>query len=399
MYTPDKKILENYADVLVNFALGGGNGIKKGESVYMVFDHVTNPLGLEVYKKVLEAGGNPILKLIDPDYDKVFFETASDSQLEYFPEKFSKGLVDDSDHYLRILCDRDPLFLQKIPADKIIKNNKNRKKLREWMNIKEDKGIFTWTLCLFATEGMAHEAGLSLEEYWEQIIKACFLDLEDPISKWKEVTKEIHSLQDRLNALPIDKVHVEAEGTDLWLTMGEKRKWMGGSGRNIPSFELFTSPDWRGTNGHIYFNQPLYRYGNLLKDVRLEFKDGVVINATASENEKLLKEMIAQKDADKVGEFSLTDKKFSRINKFMAETLFDENFGGEFGNTHIALGESYHDCYSEDPSIVTPEQWAELGYNTSAEHCDIISASDRKVTAVLKDGSEILLYEHGEFKI
>src|SRR6185436_12865911 len=136
---------------------------------------------------------------------------------------------------------------------------------------------------------------------------------------------------------------------DLWVKLGEKRAWMGGSGRNVPSFELFTSPDWRGTEGWIKFNQPLYRYGNLITGIELEFKNGRVVKAKAKKNEQILKQMIATANADKVGEFSMTDKRFSHITKFMGETLYDENVGGPHGNTHVALGNVYHDCYAGDP--------------------------------------------------
>ncbi len=120
------------------------------------------------------------------------------------------------------------------------------------------------------------------------------------------------------------------------MSVGEQRRWLGGRGRNIPSFELFTSPDWRGTEGWIYCNQPLYRYGNLVKGIRLAFVDGLVSEASAEQNEQVLKEMIATEGADRIGEFSLTDRRFSRITRFMAQTLYDENVGGAHGNTHIA---------------------------------------------------------------
>ncbi len=101
--------------------------------------------------------------------------------------------------------------------------------------------------------------------------------------------------------------------------------------------------------------------------------------------------------ADKVGEFSLTDKRFSRITKFMADTLFDENMGGEHGNTHIALGNSYHDCYAGDPKNVKPAQWKNLGYNESSVHTDIVSTTSRVVTATMKDGSTKVIYKNGQF--
>jgi aminopeptidase len=109
--------------------------------------------------------------------------------------------------------------------------------------------------------------------------------------------------------------------------------------------------------------------------------------------------MLSQKNADKIGEFSLTDKRFSKINKFMANTLFDENFGGNYGNTHLAVGKAYHDACSLNTAEVTSEEFEKLGYNDSPEHTDIIATSDRKVTAVLKDGSRKLIYEGGEFQL
>jgi aminopeptidase len=109
--------------------------------------------------------------------------------------------------------------------------------------------------------------------------------------------------------------------------------------------------------------------------------------------------MIAQKNADKIGEFSLTDRRFSRISRFMAETLFDENFGGEHGNTHLAVGKAYHDACSEDTKNMKPEDFEKLGFNDSPEHTDLIATTDRTVTAVLADGTARVIYAGGEFKI
>jgi aminopeptidase len=180
--------------------------------------------------------------------------------------------------------------------------------------------------------------------------------------------------------------------------IGDHRKWLSGGGKNIPSFEIFTSPDWRGTEGFIHFNQPLYYSGKRIVGVTLRFENGHVIQSSATENEDALKEMIAQENADKVGEFSLTDKRHSRITKFMANTLFDENTGGAFGNTHIALGNAYKDTFPGDPSVVTEEEWSRMGYNSCPKvHTDIISTSNRTVTAILKDGKERVIYQDGQF--
>ena len=252
---------------------------------------------------------------------------------------------------------------------------------------------------MYGTPAGAKEAGLSEKQYWNQIIKGCFLDKRDPVAQWQKVQRDIQKYCRRLNKLKIEKVHIKGEDVDLWVQIGKKRKWMGARGVNIPSFEIFTSPDWRGTEGWIRFNQPLYRYGNLITGIELTFKNGKVVKAKAKRNKKVLEEMIATKNADKVGEFSLTDKRFSRITKFMAETLYDENMGGPQGNTHIALGDSYHDCYAGDPSKLKASDWKKLGFNDSSVHTDMFSTSQRTVTAFMKGGRKKIIYRNGRFVI
>jgi aminopeptidase len=303
------------------------------------------------------------------------------------------------DHEVQILGAVDLHMLEGVDAKTMMRSGEAIKPWRDLRTKKENAGKYTWTLALYGTPAMAAEAGLSEEAYWDQIIEACFLREDDPIAKWREVEGQIKEYVAKLDAMPIEKLHITGQDVDLHILLGEQRAWMGGSGRNIPSFEIFTSPDWRGTNGWIKFNQPLYRYGAMVTGIRLEFKDGVVVSATADENENILKEMIATENADKIGEFSMTDRRFSRITKFMAETLFDENMGGPFGNTHIAVGASYHDCFAGNPSKPTTEEWVALGYNDSSVHTDMITTTDRTVTATLKDGSEQVIYKDGQFQL
>jgi len=403
-YIPPQEILERYARVLVDFALGGGGGIKPGEVVRVAGHEAARPLYVEVHKAIWRSGGHAIGQYVPDDAEpanlrRAFFELASPDQLDFFPGRLMRGLIDQLDHQVAIISTTDPRALESVEPKKIMRAGRAMKPLMDWRTEKEGAGRFTWTLGLYGTPAMAGEAGMSEEDYWQQIIDACFLDDEDPIARWKAVSQQISDYVGRLDALDIDRVHIEGKDVDLRISLGERRCWIGGTGRNIPSFEIFTSPDWRGTNGWIRFNQPLYRYGNLIRGVRLEFADGVVVKATADENEEVLREMVATENADKVGEFSMTDSRFSRITKFMAETLYDENVGGPFGNTHIALGSAYHDCYAGDPDGVAREEWARLGFNDSSVHTDIVSTTDRTVTATLRGGEQRVIYRDGQFQI
>ncbi|NCO12130.1 MAG: aminopeptidase [Candidatus Pacebacteria bacterium CG_4_10_14_3_um_filter_34_15] len=398
LYTPTKIILERYADVLVNFALNSGAGIKKGEVVEISIPDIAKPLAKELQIAVLKSGGHPIIKLIPTgDFIKDFFEFASDEQLIHFPKKYFKAKSNLLDHAISIIAETDPLELINIDSKKIMKTQLARYPYREWQFEKERNNKFTWTVGLYGTQAKADNVGLTLKEYWEQIINACFLDKKDPVEEWRQLSQVQKDINTKLNKLEIETLHIVGPDADLTVKLGVNRAWRTGGGANIPSFEHFTSPDWRGTNGWIKFNQPLYRYGNIIEGVELEFKNGLVTKAIAKKGEKVLRDMIETKDANKIGEFSLTDKRLSRITHSMAETLFDENIGGPFGNTHIAVGMAYKECYKGDASKVKNSEWKKMGYNNSSVHTDIVSTVDRTVTATLTNGEKLLIYENGQF--
>jgi len=399
MYCPSTKILDKYADVLVNFALNSGRGVKKGEVVFLQVPESAKPLLVSLQRSVLKSGAHAIIQYLPDEMSREFYELATEDQLKFFPATFLKGRVKQANHFLMILAETNYHELEGIDPKKIMDRNMVFKPYQDWRNKKENRGKLTWTIGMYPTIAMAKEANMTLREAWNQVIKACFLNYQNPVKKWQRIEKKSNQIRRKLNQLEIVSVNIKSKNTDLNIVIGEKRQWLGGGGRNIPSFEIFTSPDWRGTNGYIYCDQPLYRHGNIVKDIKLTFKDGLVVESSAALGEKVLKELIKVENSDKIGEFSLTDKRFSKINKFMAETLYDENFGGPFGNTHIALGASYKDTYLGKLNKLSEQDFTNLGYNDSAVHTDIISTENRVVTAILKSGKKIILYQDGQFQV
>jgi aminopeptidase len=403
-YEPSEEIVERYARLLVDFALGNGEGIKPGDTVRVVGAEETKPLFAAVCRAVWRSGGNVISELsLTQDerfnLERDFYELANDAQLDYFPEKYRRGLLDEVGHLVYIDGSDHPQAMKDVDPQRMMRRQAAFMPLVAWQQEKEAAGLLHWTIGLWGTAAMAAEAGLTIEQYWEQIVSACFLDDPDPIARWRETLAEIHRYRGWLNALPIERLHVEAEEIDLWLALGERRQWVGGSGRNIPSFEIFTSPDWRGTNGYVKFNEPLYSHGMIARGVRLEFTDGLVTGVSADENPELIEQIVAAPGGDRIGEFSMTDARLSRIDRFMANTLYDENVGGPFGNTHMAVGMSIVDTFDGDATAVSDEEWEHLGYNLKAAvHNDIVSTTDRTVTAVMGDGSELLIYANGRFQ-
>lgn len=396
-YQPSQKILAKYADVLVNFALNSGKGVKKNEVVRIVVPDVAKPLALELQNTVLRAGALPFMRLLPTGFDKDYYTLATEKQLTFFPRHYHKVQVDLVDHTIGIIADPHPEELAQVNPRKILLARDSKKAIRDWFDAKENQGKYTWTVALWGVPAKAKEVGLSLEAYWQQIIKSCFLDKADPVKEWRKIFKLQEKVKAKLNKLPIDWLLIKGKDVDLRINIGQKRQWRGGEGRNIPSFEIFTSPDWRGTEGWIKFNQPLYRYGQIIRDIFMRFERGHVVEAKAKVGDKFLKQMLKSTNADKLGEVSLTDKRTSRISHVMAETLFDENIGGPFGNTHVAIGKAYRDCYLEDPSKLSEAEWQELGYNDSAEHTDMVSTTDRTVTAVMTNGKQQVIYRNGMF--
>ena len=400
MYTPNQEILEKYADVLVNFALREGKWINPWDVVYLEIPECAKPFLIPLQTAILSAWWHPIINYLPDWVARNFYENSSDEQLSFVAEEYRKWKIKAFTHKIRIISDSDLHELDGIDPSKIMKKAKADRSLRYLREKKEREWKFSRVGCLYATESMAKEAGLSLEEYRNQIIDACFLNESDPIKKWREISTEKCRIRDKLNWLKLEYVHVIGPDEDLKVKIWGDRLWNASIWSNIPSFEIFTSPDCRDVNWRIRCNQPLYRYGTLVEWIRLEFKDWKVIKASADKNEDILHEMVKIEWMDRLWEFSLTDARISRITHFMAETLFDENVGWEYGNTHVALGLWFDECYAWDKSkLDDPEYKKSIWLNFSAEHVDVISTAKRNVVWILPDWEEILRYKDWKFVI
>lgn len=400
VYMLNKSQLEKYSDVLI-WALKTARSkpFRSYDIILIRYERQALPLAGIIYRKLIQEKFNVILRgLSTPSIEKDFFACSDIRQRKFigqWEDKFYNSLSGNiylsAPESLTHLKDIDPKRLNDVAI--------TRQKLRKITERREEQGYYGWTLCTYPTEEPAARAKLSNSEYSRQIIKACFLNAKDPVAIWKKIYLDSIEIKKWLNSLSIKTLHIESKSCDLTINIGEKRRFIGISGHNIPSFEIFTSPDWRGTRGKYYANLPSYKSGNYVEGILLEFDRGNVINAAAKKGEKFLKQIITMDTgAKRIGEFSLTDRRFSKIDTFMADTLFDENFGGKHGNCHIAIGTSYSDTYTGNPAALTPLMKKKLGLNYSALHWDIVNTEDKTVTAKLKNGNKILLYEDGLFK-
>lgn len=394
-----QKNLEKYADVLLwALATAKQTSLKKGDIVLIQYDLPALKLTEILYGRLLDMGVHPVQRLVATHgMEKTFYEKSDPKQLTFLAPG-DKELYKNINGRIFLHAPESLTHLKDIDPARIGKAIVARKAMKDILDKREEQHTYSWTLCLLPTEELARQAKMPLAQYTAQIIKGCYLDSNHPIAEWQRIHKEVTVIKKKLSSLPVKFFHMESAHVDLKITPGEKRKWLGVSGHNVPSFEVFVSPDWRGTEGVFYANLPSFRSGNYIKDVRLTFAKGKAVEIEAGEGEAFVRKQLGMDPgACQVGEFSLTDKRFSRIDRFMAETLFDENFGGPEGNCHIALGSSYSDTFAGDPAKLTPAMKKKLGLNDSALHWDLVNTEAKTVTAHLTNGKKMVIYDRGIF--
>lgn len=394
-----EKQMHRYADVLLwGLKTARSQRFKKGDIVLIRFNLPAVRLAEILQAKLLQMGLHPALRAsATPGMERNFYELANSKQL-VFQAPGDKELYERLNGSIFLHAPESLTHLSGIDPKRIGKTAVANKFIKDILFKREEEGALGWTLCMLPTPELARHARLSPKEYTRQIIKACFLNKSAPVSHWQRIYKEAQVIKKWINSMSPKAYHVESEHMDLEITPGESRRWIGISGHNIPSFELFISPDWRGTRGAYYADQPSFRNGNYVQGIRLEFKKGRAVKIEARKGEDFARtQLVMDKGANAVGEFSLTDKRFSKIDKFMANTLYDENFGGKYGNCHLALGSSYSDTYAGDPQQLTPTRKAALGFNDSALHWDLVNTEKKRVVALLTSGKRETIYENGKF--
>ena len=395
-----EKHLARYADVLLwGLKTARTKKYRKNDIVLIRFDPAAVRLAEILQARILDMGMHAIPRMgLTSTMEENFYKKADRRQL-VFQTPGERELCESLNGSIFLHAPESLTHLSMIDPKKIGLAAVSRKPLREILEKREEAGEFGWTLCTLPTEELAKQAGLPITTYTKQIIKACYLDRRDPLSEWKSLYRKAGAVKKWLNSMDVSYYHIESERCDLKIMPGKMRKWIGISGHNIPSFELFISPDWRGTEGRYWANQPSFRSGNYVEGVLLTFEKGRVIRAKAGKGEDfVVKQISMDRGASRVGEFSLTDRRFSRIDRFMADTLFDENFGGRYGNCHIALGASYSDTYAGNATELTKEMKRRLGFNDSALHWDLVNTEDKTVTARLASGKSMIIYEKGLFR-
>jgi aminopeptidase len=367
--TADLRI-EKLAETLVDYSVA----VREGDRVLINGSSLAEPLLKEIYSRVLQAGGHPMMMLSLPGAEEIFFRHASDEQLKHVPKPLEL-VIETYDVRISVLADSNTKALSNVDADKLVMQQRARTDLMSTFMRRSASGELRWTVAPFPTNAFAQDAEMSLSEYDDFVYGACLPDLDDPVGYWQRFSARQAKIITRLEGKT--KVHVTGPGTDLHLSIAG-REFMNCDGHfNMPDGEIFTGPVEDSIEGFVSFSYPAIYGGREVTGVRLWFEQGKVVKASADKNEDfLLKTLDTDDGARYVGEFAIGTNE--GITRFTREILFDEKISGSF---HMALGAGYPETGSK---------------NESAIHWDMICD--------LRDGGEIRLddeciYRNGEFMI
>ncbi len=392
--------LENYAEILV-WALHESRQqpLKKRDVVVIRYDTLGLALVEALYTRLMDAHLMPVpLALPTPYMEMERYLNSSYGQL-LFQQPGLAELYSQAAGVINVLCPEDLTHLQSVDPRTIAEARKADRATRSVLERRKRAGSLGWTTCVYPSEALAEASGMTIEEYAYALKRACWLNMPTPIKEWRRLKREVGEVCDWLDALDIKSLRVESEEINLKVPVGENRRFVGVNGANIPGYEIYFAPDARGVEGTYYADQPTLRYGHLVLGASFDFSEGIAARVEAGRGQVFLQnQMASDAGARRVGEFSLTDKRFSRVDQFMAHTLLDENFGGEHGNCHIALGGSVLESFTGPAEMLTPELEYEFGFNSSDMHWDLVNTQPKRVTALLRSGEPKLIYEGGEFK-
>ncbi|MEA3470395.1 MAG: aminopeptidase, partial [Thermodesulfobacteriota bacterium] len=238
-----EKHLTRYADVLLwGLKTAREKRYRKNDIVLIRFDPAAVRLAEILQARILDMGMHAILRMgLTSAMEENFYKKADRRQL-VFQTPGERELCESLNGSIFLHAPESLTHLSRIDPKKIGLAAVSRKPLREILEKREEEGAFGWTLCTLPTEELAKHAGLSLTTYTKQIIKACYLDRTDPLSEWKSVHRQAGAVKKWLNSMDVSYYHIESERCDLKIRPGKMRQWIGISGHNIPSFEIFISP-------------------------------------------------------------------------------------------------------------------------------------------------------------
>lgn len=322
---------------------------------------------------------------------------------EYFKSKDWDEYAQKNAAFL-MLSSEFPGVMDDIDAEKIALASKVKMDNKKIYRQKQMNNELVWLIAVYPNKIWAKEKfpDLSEDEAFKKLFNlmmdVCMVNEDNPIKAWDKQLKKQKELMMKLNELEIKSLHyTNSLGTDLKIGLSPKAMWQSAGENdfkmivNMPSYEVFTSPDFRKTEGIVYASKPLVYNSSLIEDFYLKFKDGKVIEYDAKTGKDILKGLIESEEGmHYLGECALVDKNspIAKTNFVFGETCLDEN-----ASCHIALGAGFKECLKDSNNL------KEDGLNEAQNHIDfMIGTNDLNIEAETKEGV-VTIFKDGSFAI
>jgi aminopeptidase len=400
----DGDILDRYADLIVSV----GANVQPGQVLAIDAEPEARPLVHALARRAYEKGARYVdVAYFDPDVKRLRNELADEATLEWVPPWLGRRIVDlgELDAARISLTPTVPpgLLAGLDPA----RTGKDRlPTIAEWFDRIEERSI-AWTISPFPSTRWAQvvypgvPVDEAVERLWQDVIHVCRLEDDDPAEAWTRRIEEIWQVASRIDALDLDRLRFTGPGTDLTIGLLPSSRFAkeGGASRtrtgirhvpNLPTEELFTTPDPERTQGVVAATKPLDIGGALIEGLVVTFEAGSVVDVQAAANAGALRSRIEVDDgAKRLGEVALVDRE-SRIGKLgrtFFNTLLDENAA-----SHIALGDAYAAPVGDPADLPR--------INESAVHIDFMIGGDEvDVTGTTKDGRDVPILRGGSWQV
>ncbi|HUJ54799.1 MAG TPA: aminopeptidase [Gaiellaceae bacterium] len=400
----DPELLDRYADLIVSF----GANVQQDQVVAIEALPEARPLVLRIAERAYARAARYVdVSYFDPLVKRIRVETADPDSLDWVPPWLGRRVLD--------LGELDAARIVLVPLvppgllDGIDPARAGRDRLptlAETFTLVTDRSV-AWTISPFPTEAWASvvypdlEGGAALDALWTDIAHVCRLDEPDARAAWAERIEEIWQVATRIDALDLDALRFEGPGTELTVGLLPSSRFAkeGGAATtrtgirhvpNLPTEELFTTPDPERTEGVVSATKPLDVGGSVVRGLRVRFEGGRAVEIDAESNAEALRARCATDDgASRLGEVALVDResRIGRLGRTFYNTLLDENAA-----SHIALGDGYA------MPVADPADLPRV--NDSRIHIDfMIGSDDVAVTGVSRGGDEVVILRGGTWQV
>jgi len=331
---------DKLADVLVRYS----TAVKPGDLVRLAGPPVGRPLLVSLYRAVLAAGGYPHVQMIPDECAELKLLHGTPEQLK-FEDPLDLHMVERIDVSISLWGQDNTKSLSGADPARQALASQSRKRIMARFMERAARGELRWVGTQAPCHAAAQDAHMSLGAYEQFVLEAGLVHLDDPATAWREISRRQQQMVDYLNQRR-EVRFVTPQGTDLTVAV-EGRQWVNCDGHeNFPDGEVFTGPIEDATQGTVVYSFPAVHGGHEVEGIRLEFRDGKVVDATAARGLEYLTAMLDQDAGARIlGEIALGTN--YAVRQFTRNTLFDEKIGGTF---HAAVGAAYPETGGKNQS-------------------------------------------------